>query len=489
MPSAWMLPFAWLVLLHSAAFCLFWLTNRPAYRPVEEFLEGKLGFSAAYISLFIGFSLIVLACSLAAVILHPLLPRPPHKIVAWLGALYLIVGAGFIVFFYGSFAALFWQDPTQLERLKQAWRYFRLLPDAFFLLGGAWALSRLALPALRQHLPSLALPGSLAPWLAVLTLGVLWLLPFLRPPAGVYAGLLPPKPRLMAHRGASWLAPENTLAAMKRAVELGAFGLESDVHVSRDGVLFLMHDQTLKRTTDVETRFPERRDQHASLFEWAELAQLNAGTWFVQQDPYGTLRAGFASPAQMAEYARQPIPRLESLLELAAQHGQIVLYDLYDPPPGHPYHGQSLTLSLKALAQAQLGARAWVLVDEGQIAAARAALPEATLVAGVDAQNPPAPEEIKRLGYQVVNSEYPLPDDAIRAYKTAGLWINLWTVDEPWQLGRAWLLGVDSVTTNNLHTLSQQSRPYLALPLGVYRLAWTILGLLALGWMRLNALF
>jgi glycerophosphoryl diester phosphodiesterase len=59
---------------------------------------------------------------------------------------------------------------------------------------------------------------------------------------------------VVAHRGASAHAPENTLDAFRQAVEMGADAIELDVHVTRDGQLAVIHDETLERTTDLEGR-------------------------------------------------------------------------------------------------------------------------------------------------------------------------------------------------------------------------------------------
>src|SRR5438105_546802 len=59
-----------------------------------------------------------------------------------------------------------------------------------------------------------------------------------------------PRPRLFGHRGAAGLAPENTLPSFERAVADGAGYLELDVHATRDGVVVVIHDLTLERTTD-----------------------------------------------------------------------------------------------------------------------------------------------------------------------------------------------------------------------------------------------
>ncbi|KAI4815234.1 hypothetical protein KUCAC02_005387, partial [Chaenocephalus aceratus] len=102
-------------------------------------------------------------------------------------------------------------------------------------------------------------------------------------PLGMYspcikeAGTLGPAPTLIGHRGAPMLAPENTMMSFEKAVEAGGEGLETDVTISYDGVPFLMHDFTLKRTTDVAEVFPNRTHLDASMFTWAELQQLNAG--------------------------------------------------------------------------------------------------------------------------------------------------------------------------------------------------------------------
>jgi glycerophosphoryl diester phosphodiesterase len=63
-------------------------------------------------------------------------------------------------------------------------------------------------------------------------------------------GIMQSNPYIWAHRGASGFAPENTLAAFSLAEQLGADGIELDVHLSRDGVPVVMHDDMVDRTTD-----------------------------------------------------------------------------------------------------------------------------------------------------------------------------------------------------------------------------------------------
>lgn len=83
-----------------------------------------------------------------------------------------------------------------------------------------------------------------------------------------------------AHRGAMGHAPENTLAAFRLGVEQGSDLIEADVQRSRDGVLVLMHDTTLARTTNVEQVFPDRAPWRVSDFTYEEIQRLDAGSWF-----------------------------------------------------------------------------------------------------------------------------------------------------------------------------------------------------------------
>ena len=80
-----------------------------------------------------------------------------------------------------------------------------------------------------------------------------------------------PYPRWVAHRGAGKLAPENTLAAFRLGAENGYRMFECDVKLSSDGVPFLLHDDTLERTTDGYGV--------AGLQTWAALQKLDAGRW------------------------------------------------------------------------------------------------------------------------------------------------------------------------------------------------------------------
>jgi glycerophosphoryl diester phosphodiesterase len=106
------------------------------------------------------------------------------------------------------------------------------------------------------------------------------------------AGNEPKRPWIVGHRGASAYAPENTIPALQLAADQGATYVEYDLQPTKDGVLVLLHDETLERTTDVEDVFPQRfrevkgadgamvKRWYLSDFTFAEVQKLDAGTWF-----------------------------------------------------------------------------------------------------------------------------------------------------------------------------------------------------------------
>ncbi len=121
---------------------------------------------------------------------------------------------------------------------------------------------------------------------------------------------------VIAHRGARSLAPENTLAAARRAHALGADLWETDVAVSADGQLFLMHDDAMTRTTDVAAKFPDRVPAPFSTYTLAEIRTLDAGSFFERDDPFGQVAAGAVDPVELAAFVGEQVPTLREALEL-----------------------------------------------------------------------------------------------------------------------------------------------------------------------------
>lgn len=89
------------------------------------------------------------------------------------------------------------------------------------------------------------------------------------------------RPLVIAHRGYSAMAPENTLPAFERGVMSGADMVELDYHHTKDGAMVVLHDYTLDRTTDATQRWSRAQIKVADT-TLSELRQLDAGRWFKQ---------------------------------------------------------------------------------------------------------------------------------------------------------------------------------------------------------------
>ena len=116
-----------------------------------------------------------------------------------------------------------------------------------------------------------------------------------------------PYPAVIAHRGASYLAPEETAPAYKLARDMGADYLELDVQRTRDGALIALHDDTMERTTDVGKRFPGRAKEGVRAFTLREIKALDAGSWF---------NAAYPERAR-GEYAGVRVLTLDEVVDVA----------------------------------------------------------------------------------------------------------------------------------------------------------------------------
>ena len=114
-----------------------------------------------------------------------------------------------------------------------------------------------------------------------------------------------PYPAIIAHRGASAYAPEETEPSLRCAARMGADYLEFDLHLSRDGVLVLNHDDTFERTTDVRAKFPAKARSPIGEFTWPEIQRLDAAAAY--RGPAGDCYAG--GPARVL--------RLEDAMRIA----------------------------------------------------------------------------------------------------------------------------------------------------------------------------
>ena len=118
------------------------------------------------------------------------------------------------------------------------------------------------------------------------------------------------RPLIIAHRGASAFAPENTLAAFQRAIDDGADGIEFDVRLAKDNIPVVFHDADLRRLTKIRTGV-------ANLTA-AELGEIDVGSWFDKAFP----------KCAAGKFAAEKIPTLANLLEFLADYQGLLYLEL-----------------------------------------------------------------------------------------------------------------------------------------------------------------
>lgn len=128
-----------------------------------------------------------------------------------------------------------------------------------------------------------------------------------------------PYPRWIAHRGAGHLAPENTLAAFRVGASFGYRMFECDVKLSADGVPFLLHDDTLNRTTNATQALGPGLSELGGEHPWGTLALLDAGSWHSRN------------------FAGEPLPTLEAVASYCLRN-QFALNLEIKPSPGTGHH-------------------------------------------------------------------------------------------------------------------------------------------------------
>ena len=145
------------------------------------------------------------------------------------------------------------------------------------------------------------------------------------------------KPLLTAHRGCSMDAPENTLYSFEQAAKIPSVTtLESDVQISKDGYLFLLHDNTLARTTDIRSTCPFI-DPH-----------FNASFLYYSTGKCPLDKLSIKANSSLG------IPTLESFLDIAIKYDKNIIFDLYLPHHEHPYREKYLQQTLDVIIHSKI---------------------------------------------------------------------------------------------------------------------------------------
>lgn len=245
---------------------------------------------------------------------------------------------------------------------------------------------------------------------------------------------------IVAHRGASYDAPENTLASEKLAWEQGADVVETDIYLTSDGKIIVAHDKSAKRTSGKDVVFSK------STFD--EIRTLDAGSW---KDP---------------KYAGEKHPSLEEQLKLMPK-GKRMFVEIKSGPEIVP----ELARCLKKCGAGKHNITI-ISFNYDSLKAVRKKIPELAtqFLMGYKkpedrkpgAKPPPSIEELiatakaaKFTGLDLQDT-WPLTAADVKKIKDAGLELHIWTVDDP-AIAKHWIgLGALSITTNRPGYMREQ---------------------------------
>ncbi|MGK0156357.1 MAG: glycerophosphoryl diester phosphodiesterase [Neolewinella sp.] len=227
--------------------------------------------------------------------------------------------------------------------------------------------------------------------------------------------------QVVAHRGASRVCPENTIAALQRAVQRGADVVEFDVYQTRDGHWVCMHDLTCDRTTDARDVFGRQKVRIDEL-TLVEIQRLDAGKWFAP------------------EFAGERVPTLQQALQAIA--------------PAMPMIERKGGDALQLVGELQrLGVVDDVIVqsfDWNWLAEVSAAEPRLLIAAlGGDEPTPERLRDLDRTGARIVHwSHGRVTRSMADAVHASGRLLCVYTVDAEVAFYGAVAVGCDLITTN-----------------------------------------
>ncbi|CAH1780730.1 unnamed protein product [Owenia fusiformis] len=295
-------------------------------------------------------------------------------------------------------------------------------------------------------------------------------------PCVLHRQLLPPKPGVMAHAGASALAPENTLVAMETAAKYDILGLESDVQFSFDGTPFLLHDQTFRRTTNIEELYPEWSGNPAWSFNMSDIEKLNAGSWYLKRDPFGSVSS--LDEGQKAVYSSQTIPTFKQYLEVAKNYSKTVMFDL-KVGSDSPHYDQALNMTVHAILESGIQPKlVWMLLngDNWQ----NNSLLNSTGFVRVQGGAMPV-SYMKRNNLDMVNVESAdVSLDDLRMYRANNISTNVYIINRRWLFSLYWCVGVSSLTSDMCHDFVNMDGPIWMMEPQHYMIMWIIIDVASL---------
>ena len=238
-----------------------------------------------------------------------------------------------------------------------------------------------------------------------------------------------PYPLWVAHRGAGRQAPENTLAAFRLGASHGYRAFECDVKLSADGVLFLLHDATLERTTSGHGTAGEQ--------SWNDLSLLDAGSWHSRA------------------FAGEPLPSLEAVAAYCRRNGFALNIEIKPTPGAEAQTGRAVGLEATRLWAGENLPPLLSSFSPDALHGARDTAPHLPRALLLDALREGWFEQARALGCSAVVTAFGLMDaDLVAQLHGVGMRALVYTVNEPAEARRLTALGIDGIITDAVDRFS-----------------------------------
>jgi glycerophosphoryl diester phosphodiesterase len=251
---------------------------------------------------------------------------------------------------------------------------------------------------------------------------------------------------LIAHRGARAFRAENTLSAFEKAVGK-CDAIEFDVGFSKDGVALILHDDTLERTSDVQNH-PEFFEPFRLVdYTYEELLKLDFSSWFLQTDPFLSIKNGLVSSLELEKLPIQRILKLEELLVFLRQNDMYANLEIKDLS-GTKFETTGVEEILKILKKTNTQERILISsFNHKHLQEAYKLSPNIPLAALVENEHPQdLIEYLTSLHVKAYNPDFEITDEAlIKELKRAGFFVNVFTVNEKSDIKKLFNWGAKSV--------------------------------------------
>ncbi|MGM3173748.1 glycerophosphodiester phosphodiesterase [Dickeya lacustris] len=240
-----------------------------------------------------------------------------------------------------------------------------------------------------------------------------------------------PYPAIVAHRGGGSLAPENTLAAIDVGAQHGHKMIEFDAKLSQDGQIFLLHDDTLDRTSNGRGVAGE--------LPWDKLVGLDAGSWYSNQ------------------FHGERLPLLSEVAKRCEQYAMAANIEIKPTTGCDALTGRVVALAARELWRNHSAAPLLSSFSVAALDAAQQAAPELPRGLLLDEWDDDWRNLTTRLGCVSIHLNHQLLDEMrVRQLKEAGLRILVYTVNQPERARTLLQWGVDCICTDRIDLIGPQ---------------------------------